>query len=191
MRSTIALSFLIALSCGAVFGQNADRAVEQIRAIYNDVSPKAAACESDEEQGQYGPLVMNELSINAREHQWRAIGIYGKIVRYFYRGGDSEKHLYPDQLVFIKSVRRESNRSYSEEFLFSDAGKLIFYFQRAENDELSPAERRIYFADGRAIRMVEDGRSRDRLGKGDRAAADAAAGLARELKYLFERSIKL
>ncbi len=139
------------------------KTVETIRKYYTTVAEKARLADTDEDQGQYGDLVMNELVINKRGHQWRAVGIFGETYKFFYRGGDSEAHMYPDQLVMVKVERRVSNRNYLEEFVYDKAGRLIFYFQKAENDDQVPAERRVYFSGVKAIRIVEDGKTRDRL----------------------------
>lgn len=175
----------------AASAQSADKTVEKIRGYYTGIAEKVRLAETDDDQGEYGALVMNELAINSRHHQWRAIGIYGKTFRFFYKGGESEKHLYPDQLVFVKAERRESNRNYSEEFLYSESGALLFYFQSSENDELAPAERRIYFSGSKAVRVVEDGKSRDRLTTKDLGIVKDVLVLSGQIKEIFNRSIKL
>ncbi len=158
---------------------------------YNDVAEKARLAESDEDQGSVGEFVMNELEINKLDHQWRAVGIYRPRYKFFYKGGDSEDHMYPDQLVLVKTDRTVSNRSYHEEYLYSESGVLLFYFQKAENDEMVPAERRVYFAGIKAIRIVEDGKSRDRLSPGDKTTVKEIRGQSAKIKDVFLRSISL
>lgn len=187
MKSSILLIVILCLTNNAAFGQG----VDEIKKRYAEIAEKARLCETDDEQGEYGELVMNELTINSRRHQWRAVGIYQPTYKFFYRGGDSERHLYPDQLVFVKSERRVSNRTYNEEFLFSDAGVLLFYFQKAENDDQVPAERRVYFSRGKAIRVVEGNKTRDRLTAKDGAVVTEILVQGRNIKDIFDRSIKL
>ena len=182
--------FLLLLSL-SISAQTTDRSVEKIRKIYTDVAEKARLAENDDEQGQFGELVMSELVINKRSRQWRAVGIYGQTFRFFYKGGNSEAHLYPDELVMVKAERRVSNRKYAEEYLFDGSGRLIFYFQRSENDDQTPAERRIYFDAARAVRVTEDGKSRDKLTAADLATAREAAAAAARIRDVFARSIKL
>lgn len=165
--------------------------VEKIRKYYTDVAEKARLAETDDEQGQLGDLVMNELVINKRDHQWRAVGIFGETYKFFYGGGDSEAHMYPDQLVMVKVERRVSNRNYLEEFVYDEAGRLIFYFQKAENDDQVPTERRVYFSGAKAIRVAEDGKTRDRLTANDFKTAAVVAAASASIKDLFARSIKL
>lgn len=165
--------------------------VEKIRKYYADVAEKARLAESDDDQGQYGDLVMNELVINKRGHMWRAVGIFGETYKFFYRGGDSEAHLYPDRLVMVKAERRVSTRNYAEEYVYDEAGRLIFYFQKAENDDQVPAERRIYFSGVKAIRIVEDGKTRDRLTAKDLKTSAVIAASGARIKDLFAKSIIL
>lgn len=182
--------FLLVLSL-SISAQTADRSVEKIRKIYTDVAEKARLAETDDEQGQFGELVMSELVINKRSRQWRAVGIYGETFRFFYKGGNSEAHLYPDELVLVKAERRVSNRKYAEEYLFDGSGRLIFYFQRSENDDQAPAERRIYIDAARVVRVTEDGKSRDKLTAADLAKAREAATAAARIRDVFARAIKL
>lgn len=187
MKSKILLIAILLLAANAGFAQS----VEAIQKRYADIAEKARLCETDDDQGEYGELVMNTLAINSRRHQWRAVGIYGQTYKFFYKGSDSERHLYPDQLVFVKAERRVSDRTYDEEFLFSDAGVLMFYFQKAENDNRAPAERRIYFSGGKEIRVVEDQKTRNRMTAKDVAIAKEILSQSRDIKDIFKLSIKL
>ena len=68
---------------------------------------------------------MNELTINSRNHQWRAVGIHQINYKFFYNGGDSEEHMYPDQLVMVKVERKISNLRSLEEYVYSNTGELL------------------------------------------------------------------
>lgn len=190
-KQSILSILLIFLSAGCISAQSTDKTVESINKHYVEIAAKARLCETDDEQGEFGELVMNTLTINSRNHQWRAVGIYGHTLKFFYTGGDTEERMYPDELVVVKSTRRHSDRTYSEEFLFSDKGALMFYFQKAENDGTEPAERRIYFAGLTPIRIIEDGSVRDRLGPKDFKTAKGVSAAAAKIKEIFIRSIRL
>ncbi|MEQ1607190.1 MAG: hypothetical protein ABL999_20195 [Pyrinomonadaceae bacterium] len=185
-----AVTFLLFLAV-SISAQAVDKTVDSIRKRYEDIAEKARLCETDDDRGQYGELFMNTLAVNSRNHQWRAVGIHQLTYKFFYTGGDSEKHMYPDRLVFVKTERHESNRTYNEEFLYSEVGVLMFYFQRAENDDQVPAERRVYFAGARAIRVVEDGKVRDRPTAKDLKTVREVAAANSGIKDIFTRSIKL
>lgn len=182
---------LLLFFVAALPAQTVDKTVEKIRAVYNEAAEKARAAEEEDDQGQYGDLVMNELVINKRRHQWRAVGIYDLTYKFFYRGGDSEAHLYPDELVMVKVQKRISSRTYAEEFLYDKTGALIFYFQKSEGDEEIPAERRVYFFLGKAVRIVEDDKKRDKLTVKDAVTVKEILQSSIRIKDIFTKSIKL
>ena len=189
-KQLFCVSIILIVGLGA-YAQNAEKTVEKIRTIYNDVAEKASLCEAVNDRGEFGDLVMNELAINKRNHQWRAVGIYQQTYKFFYKGGGHEEHLYPDQLVLVKVSRRESDRTYQEEYLFSDTGVLLFYFQKAENDKLVPAERRVYFSGIRPVRVVSDGKTRDGIQIKNTGTIKDILAAGQRVKELFQKSIIL
>lgn len=191
-KQIYSLAFILLLSICAS-AQTTDKAVEKIRAFYTDIAEKARACETEDDQGEFGDLFMNELVINKRNHQWRAVGQYVLSYKFFYQmtPGDREDHMYPDQLVMVKVERKISDRTYNEEYLYSGAGVLMFYFQKAENDAQMPTERRVYFSGIKAIRIVEDGKTRDKLTVKDAATVKEITAESTKIKEIFVRSIKL
>lgn len=191
MKKQIFCVSIILLVGLTVSAQTTEKAVEKIRAAYSEVAEKALLCEASSDRGEFGELVMNELTINKRNHQWRAVGIYQQTYKFFYKGGDTEEHIYPDQLVMVKVERRESDRTYSEEYLFSDAGMLLFYYQKAENDKMVPNERRAYFSGVTPIRVIEDGKTRDRFAIKSSGWIKGLAGESAKIKDLFQKSLKL
>lgn len=192
MKKLYSLAFILLLSI-CISAQTTDRAVEKIQAFYTDIAGKALACETEDDQGEFGNLFMNELVINKRKHQWRAVGQHVLTYKFFYQmtPGDREDHMYPDQLVMVKVERKISDRTYNEEYLYSAAGVLMFYFQKAENDAQSPAERRVYFSGIRAIRVVEGGKTRDKLAVKDAATIKEISVESSKIRDVFVRSIKL
>ena len=52
--------------------------------------------------------------------------------------------MYPETLVMVAVERKVSDRSYSEEYLYNEKGALLFYFQKAENDDLRSRRREVY-----------------------------------------------
>lgn len=190
---------LLILTIRSVNAQTTDKTVEKIRVYYTQVSEKAKAAEEDDEKGELGDLVMNELIINKRRHQWRAVGIYVLTYKFFFQNIDEnanpaqaiEKHLYPDQLVKVSVKKDISNRSYHEEFIYDKSGALIFYFQKAENDDQTPKERRIYFSLGKPIRIIEDEKKRDKLTGTDLKNVQEILKAHLQIREIFTKSIKL
>ena len=183
---------ILVLAGVSISAQTTEKAVEKIRTHYTSVAEKARLCENDADGGEYGEFFLNELVVNKRSHQWRAVGRHVLTYKFFYkvREGDSEEHMYPDQLVLVKTERKESNRTYTEEFLYSDRGFLMFYLRRAENDEQSPTERRVYFSGIRPIRITEDGKVRDKLNSKDAVTVKAIRSQSTKVVEIFNRSIK-
>lgn len=180
---------LLLLFVPVISAQTIDKTVEKIRTYYTGVSEKATAAETDDDQGQYGELFVNELSVNKRNHQWRAVGIYQPTYRFFYK--TMGETMYPESLVMVKTERRVSDRTYREEYLFSETGALLFYFQKAENDDQAPAERRVYFNLGKAVRVVEDGKTRDKLTVADIGIGKDVWNESVKIRTVFMNSIKL
>ena len=190
MRHITSIAALLLLGV-SVFGQIPDRAVEKIRTYYREISEKVRLAETDDEQGQIGDLVMNELVINKRNHQWRAVGIFRETYKFFYQGGDSEEHLYPDQLVKAVVTKRISSRNYTEEYLYSASGELMFYFETKGSDDVLPIEKRVYFSGRKAIRIVEGTKTRDRLTTKDLITVREIAEQSRKIQEIFIKSVKL
>lgn len=190
MRHITSIAALLLLGV-SVFGQTPDRAVEKIRTYYREISEKVRLAETDDEQGQIGDLVMNELVINKRNHQWRAVGIFRETYKFFYQGGDSEEHLYPDQLVKTVVTKRISNRKYTEEYLYGASGELMFYFEAEGSDDVLPIEKRVYFSGRKAIRIVEGTKTRDHLTTKDLATVREIVEQSRRVKEIFIKSTKL
>lgn len=191
-KQIYSLAFILLLSI-CVSAQTAEKAVEKIRTFYNAAAEKARACETEDDQGEFGDLFMNELVVNKRNHQWRAVGQNVLTYKFFYQmtPGDREDHMYPDQLVMVKVERKISDRIYNEEYLYSAAGVLMFYLQKAENDDQSPTERRVYFSGIKAIRVIEDGKTRDKLSLKDAATVREIRVESSKISDIFGRSIKL
>ncbi len=191
LRIGLPLLVIPLLFSGISLGQPTAEVVASIRDRYKSVSEKVRLCEQDDDHATGGELFVNELVVNSRDHQWRAVGIYKQTVRFFFRGGDTERSMYPDELVFIKTERRSSVRVYREEFLFSPAGDLLFFFRAAENDDDEPRETRVYFSRSRPIRIIDDSTTRDNLSVRDREKAKAVLADATNLRSVFIRSLKL
>ncbi|MBK9215140.1 MAG: hypothetical protein IPM59_06010 [Chloracidobacterium sp.] len=173
----------------AAFAQTTDKAVNAIDRRYKDIAEKARLCETDDDQGEFGELVMNTLDINARSHQWRAVGIYRPVYKFFYKQVENdEKRLYPDHLVFVVGERKVSAITTREEFLFSDAGALIYY---SYTDDMGRPEIKAWFAAGKAIRIEQDGKGRTRMTKADVETTGQRLATAAKLMQVFKRSIEL
>ncbi len=184
--------FCIALFLASVAGVSAqaNKNIQKIEAYYKEVAEKARLCETDDDQGEFGELVMNTLTINSRSHQWRAVGIYGQTIKFFYKGGDTEERMYPDKLVLVVNERKVSAQRYREEWLFSETGELMLFTFKVESEE-PPLDARIYYSGGKAIRTIDGKKVTDRLTALDLKYTNVRAAEGRRLKELFAKSISL
>lgn len=191
---------LLTLFCLGIAAAQTKPAVDKTIAIkeyYKEISEKAKAAEavtedgSPSEESQYGNLVMNELVINKLGRQWRAVGTHILRYKFFYQGGETEARMYPDQLVLVKVEKQISDRVYRQEFLYDDKGALGFFAQTAENDDETPAERHVYFAMGKPIRVLDVGKIIRKLSAKDNEMIKEVMADSVKLKAIFNSSIKL
>jgi len=107
-------------------------------------------------------------------------------------GANTEQLLKEEYKNEPDKVKKDiSSRSYTEEFLYDKNGALVFYFQKAENDDQMPVERRIYFSLGKAVRIVEDEKKRDKPTVKDAATVKEIMADSAKIKEIFNGSIKL
>jgi hypothetical protein len=189
MKNTLAALFALLLAVPVISAQATDKTVEKIRTYYNEVAEKAKAAEIEDDRGEFGDLIMNELVINKRGHQWRAVGQFRATYKFFYKTWGET--MYPETLVMVVVERKVSNRSYSEEYLYNEKGALLFYSQKAENDDHVPAERSVYFNLGKAIRIVEGEKKRDRPTAADAATVKEIRAQSVKIQGIFVSSTRL
>lgn len=166
--------------------QNVEKQVEQIRKVYTEISQKIEASEKDEDAGRMSELAVNELVVNKLNKSWAAVGNYRVVYRFYYQNKGEEP--YPDQLVKVTKTTESAARRYYEEFVYNTADNLIFYFEKSEDDE-APEERRIYFGNEKAIRIIEDKNTRDKLTKNDRSTVRNILKQSEKIEQIFINSI--
>jgi hypothetical protein len=194
MKKFSLIMLFVALLSINVQAQSIEKSVEKIRSYYNEVGKKIDFIEQGGEQGMYGELVCNELTVNKYERSWPAVGNYKSSYKFFYEfsGGDETKdpNPYPDRLVKIVVQSSMSTRSYYQEFLYDKTGALVFYYLKANENE-TPKETRVYFGGGKAIRIISDGKTRDKLTIDDLKTAREVLQKSAQVKELFNKSLKL
>ena len=183
----IGLLILLLFAATTSAQQSVDKQIEQIRKTYTELSEKIATTEKDEESGKTSNLAVNELVINKLDRSWAAVGIFRITYRFYYQNKEEEP--YPTELVKVTRNAEISARKYFEEFVYDSSGSLIFYFERSEDDD-APFERRIYFAKGKPIRIIEDKAARDRFTKDDLSKIDEILERSSNASEIFIHSIK-
>ncbi len=184
-RSGLLILLLLAVSISAQ--QTADKQIEHIRKTYTELTERIATAEKDEESGKTSSLAVNELVINKLDRSWAAVGIFRITYRFYYQNKEEEP--YPTELVKVTRSAEISARKYAEEFVYDSSGSLIFYFERSEDDD-APLERRVYFAKGKPIRIIEDNEARDKFTNDDLSKIDEILERSSNASEIFIYSIK-
>lgn len=127
-----------------------DRRIEAINTLRAKIDKDIAASEAEPE---YSNIYLTELAVNKNDGSYPAVGVYRPVAKFYYTYGDREKEPYPNRLLkIVVAVARSDRQEYSE-FVFNDAGQMVFYLDKKDDKE-----RRIYFAQDRAIHFEQDGR---------------------------------
>jgi hypothetical protein len=166
--------------------QNVDKQVEKIRKIYTEISQIIEESDKDKDAEHPSGFAVNELVINKSNLSWAAVGNYRVVYKFYYQNRDEEP--YPTQLVKVTKSTESAARRYYEEFVYDEADQLIFYFERSEDDEV-PLERRIYFEKEKAIRIIEDKATRDKLTNNDRSTVRNCLKQSGKVEQIFINSI--
>jgi hypothetical protein len=186
MLSKALLVVVLSLIFGAaISAQTVDKRVDAIRSLYTSTS---SAIETAEKEAPYSEIYVAELAVNKTGNQYPAVGTYSNISKFYYTYGDREKDPYPSRLMKINVVTKRAAMITNSEFLFNDAGQLVFGYVRM--DGVERRETRLYFAGGQLIKMPDDEKDVNiRL----RPVQDTAAAFKREsdrLVGLFNASLR-
>lgn len=140
--------FLILLStCFSSAFSQTDVQIEKIRKIYQEVNQKVTECEAN---GDTSATFLTEIIVNKNNGSYPAVGIYKTVAKFYYTYGNREKNPYPHRLLKIMLTTNRSSTTETSEFLFNEAEKLIFYFEKKE------AERRVYFDLEKPFRILKN-----------------------------------
>jgi hypothetical protein len=186
-RQFFIILLLLAFSFGTPAQRSVERQVEKIRGIYGEISRSIEAAEKTADSGITSKLAVNELVVNKLNRSWAAVGTYRVVYRFYYQNKAEEP--YPTELVKVTRQGIVAARSYYEEFVYGKSGIPIFYFEKSEDGE-PPLERRIYFHNGKAIRIVEDKLIQNRFAGKHKAMVRGVLKRSRKIKQIFINSIE-
>lgn len=172
-----------------------DKSVERIRQLYEDVGKRIDLSEKGIEESHVAGIFCNELTFNKNKHIWPVVGNFEMIYKFYYELANTEGHEYPDRLRMVVMKASMSDRSYYDEFLFDDAGSLVFYLTRPSEpqvgDDLPRAEHRFYFLRGRPVTLINGQKINYSLTPQETAIAKDVVKTSREIKGLFAASISV
>lgn len=182
----ILFAFFFAISLTLpVLAQTNELRVKEIDKLYTQTNGDIAVAEKE---APYSEIYTVELSVNKTGNAYPAVGTYSNLSKFYYTYGDREKNPYPNRLMKANVVTKRAASITNSEFLYNDAGQLVFGLVRMEGEAQS--ETRLYFAGGVLIKLLDGEREVNVRG---RNVADTAAAFKREsarLMAMFNAALK-
>lgn len=140
MTVTLLGSFIFSVSA------QTDKKIEQIRKIYIETNQKIA---ESNENGEVSPVFLTELIVNKNVGSYPAVGNFRSVVKFYYTYGRREKNPYPNRLLKAEMEINRAARTENYEYLFNETGRLIFYFERKDDQEM-----RVYFSAEKPVKIL-------------------------------------
>ena len=179
----ITASFFVLISGSSA--QITDKRMDEIDHLYEQTNE---AIRIAEENAPYSEKYVIEIAVNKTGNSYPAVGTYSNVTKFHYTFGDREKDPYPNRLLKASVVTKRAASITSSEFLYNAAGQLVY--GRVRSDGVEQRETRLYFAAGRLLRLIDDGRE---VNVRNRTVLETAAAFKREsarLTSMFVAAIK-
>lgn len=180
MKQVLVLIILL-LGCSISAFSQTEKRIEEIRKIYQEVNKNVAECEVN---GDTSTTFLTEMIVNKNDGSYPAVGIYKTTVKFYYTFGDREKNPYPNRLMKIMVTTNRSATTETSEFLFSEQGQLIFYFEKKEE------ERRVYFALEKPIKILKGEKTLPAGNKQEAEFVKSILNEKRKLVGIFKNSLE-
>jgi hypothetical protein len=166
MKIIILLYILLAAFQFSVSAQN--KQVEEIRRIYQETERKISTAEKSFAMAKRdGGIAETEIFrmetfFNKGNTSYPAVGVFREEAKFYFTFGAGENP-YPERLLKIITFTHRSAAVENREYLFDSGGKMIFYFEDPDAENMDRSEEmRLYFAGGKLIRFqVGDDTSTD------------------------------
>lgn len=194
-RFKIAVLFLVILVQGNTGLSAQNKSIQRIQRIYDEIGKRIELSEKGIDESQYAGIFCSELSVNKNKHVWPVVGNYEMTYKFYYDLAHTEGHQYPDRLRKVVMKSSMSDRTYYSEYLFDEAGALVFYFTKPHEppsgDEPPRLEQRFYFESERPIRIVNGEKVRDSMTVKDLQLAREIVNDSKKVKVFFTTSLAL
>ncbi|MCW5772884.1 MAG: hypothetical protein KIT16_14665 [Rhodospirillaceae bacterium] len=165
------------------------RVVAAIRADYVEIAGRIAGSEKKKRDDTAGVgIVRTETVVNHDREPWRAVGIYRIVYTFWSHEVGPVGGRFPQRLRKATVNAEISARRYYQEFFYDAAGRFVFYYRRGRDGE-TPAELRVYYRDGRPIRVIADGTTRDAIAADDLKRARETVAKADTIRRLFDQTM--
>jgi hypothetical protein len=156
--------------------------IDKIRQIYQRTNRQIAAAEKNFPESE---VFFSELTVNKGGTMYPAVGNFRSVYSFYYTYGDREIDPYPNRLLKVMvATDRAARREYAE-YLFDEAGKLIFYFEKMSDEP----ESRFYFSGGKTVRIQRGEKIVDINSRAESAASKTVQAQAARIVQIFRNSI--
>lgn len=138
---------------GNIYAQTNE--ILEIKKYYGQIEALISKATAEGEE-HYGGLFCNKLTINEYNNSWRAVGVYNKVVQFWY---NEDPSFNPEEINPLNCLQKiavdwkSSANNYSEEYLFKN-GKLIFYYYNYKEEDSAKKEHRLYFSKNILIKYL-------------------------------------
>ena len=188
-KQILSIAILILVSVSAAFSQTVEQQATKIRQLYAATNKRIDAGLKDKTAGFH--YAAWTLGGERDGQQWSAVGTM-KIQDEFWFDGepgqDGEESEDARKLIrkIVSAYAGAADLRTRGEYLFNDAGEMVFAFTSELDPEGKTMERRFYYAKGKLIRITRDGKNIDRnFGNEDIQLATNAMTDAKKLQNTF------
>ena len=188
-KQILSIAFLILIGASAAFSQTVEQQATKIRQLFAATNKRIDAGLKDKTSGLH--YAAWTLGGERDGQQWAAVGTM-KIQDEFWFSGepgrDEEQSQDARKLIrkIVSAYAGAADLRTRAEYLFNDAGEMVFAFTSELDPEGKTMERRFYYAKGKLIRVTRDGKNIDRnVGNEDEQLATNAMTDAKKLQNIF------
>lgn len=164
-KQILSIAILILISASASFAQTVEQQVTKIRNLYTALNKRIEEGLKEKTFGLH--YAMWTVGGERDGQQWRAVGTMETRDEIWFDGEPNPEGGVEDvrKLVrkIVSSYKGAADIYTRSEYLFNENGELIFAYSRDDTagEDGTRVERRFYFAKGKLIRVVRDGKNVD------------------------------
>lgn len=188
-KQILSIAILILIGASTAFSQTVEQQATKIRQLFAATNKRIDVGLKDKTSGLH--YAAWTLGGERDGQQWAAVGTM-KIQDEFWFDGepgrDGEESEDARKLIrkIVSAYAGAADLRTRAEYLFNDTGEIVFALTSEHDPEGKTMERHFYYAKGKLIRVVRDGKNIDRnVGNEDEQLAANAMTEAKKLQNIF------